>query len=78
MQHFVYMWLQGCITVKINTSEVGGKKCCSTLYAVIQLMQKGFSTAGKLQITVDIVLVQLCRSFDHLDHNLIIPQLDNM
>ncbi len=41
-------------------------------------MHKCFSKTDKLQTTVDIVLIDYAKAFDHLDHNLIIQKIENM
>ncbi len=78
MEHFIYMWLWDCIKYKIDWSQFGGKKGSSIVHACIQLMHKCFSKTDKLQTTVDIVLIDYAKAFDHLDHNLIIQKIENM
>ncbi len=75
MEYFIYMWLWYCIKDKIDPSQFGGKKGSSNVYALIQLMHKCFSETDKLQTTVDMVLIDYAKAFDHLDHNLIIQQI---
>ncbi len=75
MEHFVYQWIFECKEDKIDPLQFGGKKCSSTMYALIHLLHEWFTDTDALKSVVDIGLTDFAKAYDHLNHNIIVKKL---